>query len=238
MDDMHKLVFEINKIPFPTAKKIILHNIQSLNKHFSHMRNYTRFLDADVICLNETWLCSGQDTSNHTIHGFEFHHSTRKQAYNNEDENPTRLQNSKGGGVAMYLKENKKEKQIVLCSVENIESIAVKFLKENIIIVTVYRPSTLNISDFLKSLKSLVEKIKFLSQNCILVGDFNEDALSNGPIQTFMTNNGFDQIVHFFTIEDGTTLDHVYISNSIQACTERQSIFYSYHEAVAIYFDV
>lgn len=138
----------------------------------------------------------------------------------------------------MYLKENKEEKQIVLCSVENIESIAVKFLKENIIIVTVYRPPTLKISDFLKSLKSLVEKVKLQSQNCILVGDFNEDALSNGPIQTFMTNNGFDQIVHFFTTEGGTALDHVYISNSIQACTERQSTFYSYHEAVAIYFNV
>lgn len=71
-----------------------------------------------------------------------------------------------------------------------------------------------------------------------MVGDFNEDALSNGPIQTFMTNNGFDQIVHFITTEGGTALDHVYISNSMQACTERQSTFYSYHEAVAIYFNV
>lgn len=202
------------------------------------MKSDTRFLDADVICLNETWLCPDQDTNHLTINGFKLHHLTRKQAYNNEDENTTRLQNSKGGGVAMYLKENEEKKQIVLCSVENIESIAVKFLKGNFTIVTVYRPSTLKNSEFLKSLKSLVAEISLHTKNCIFVGDFNEDASSNGPIQTFMKNSGFRQIVHFFTTEGGTALDHVYISNSIQACTERQSTFYSYHEAIAIYFNV
>lgn len=238
MDDMHKLDFDNQQNTFSNGKKIMLHNIQSLNKHFGHMRKDARFLDADVICLNETWLCPDQDTNHLSIDGFKLHHFTRKQAYNNEDENTTRLQNSKGGGVAMYLKENDEKKEIVLCLVDNIESIAVKFPKENIILVTVYRPPTLNISKFLKSLKSLVGKITLQSKNCIFVGDFNEDALSNGPIQSFMTSNGFNQIVHVFTTEGGTALDHVYISNSIQACTERQSTFYSYHEAVAIYFNV
>lgn len=138
----------------------------------------------------------------------------------------------------MYLKENEEKKQIVLCSVENIESIAVKFLKGNFTIVTVSRPSTLKNSEFLKSLKSLVAEILLHTKICIFVGDFNENALSNGPIQTFMKNSGFRQIVHFFTTEGGTALDHVYISNSIQACTEIQSTFYSYHEAIAIYFNV
>lgn len=148
------------------------------------------------------------------------------------------LRNSKGGGVAMYLKQNDIEKQIIHCSVQNIESIAVKFLKENIIVVTVYRPQTLNVLGFLQSLKTLVDKIKLESKACIFVGDFNENVQSNGPIQTLMTNNGFTQLVHYFTTEGGTTLDHVYISNSIQAYIERLPTFYSYHEAVAIHFKV
>lgn len=50
-----------------------------------------------------------------------------------------------------------------------------------------------------------------------------------------MENNGFNQIVHFFITEGGTTLDHVYISNSIQAHTNRRmSTFYTYHKAVVI----
>lgn len=148
------------------------------------------------------------------------------------------LRNSKGGGVAMYLKQNDIEKQIIHCSVQNIESIAVKFLKENIIVVTVYRPQTLNVLGFLQSLKTLVDKIKLESKACIFVGDFNENVQSNGLIQTLMTNNGFTQLVHYFTTEGGTTLDHVYISNSIQAYIERLPTFYSYHEAVAIHFKV
>lgn len=178
------------------------------------------------------------NTCHLAIDGFQLHHLARRESYNNENENTTMLKNSKGGGVAMYLKENDNEKQIIHCSVQNIESIAVKFLKENIIVVTVYRPQTLNVSGFLQTLKILIDKIKLESNACIFVGDFNENVQSNGPIQTLMTNNGFTQLVQFFTTEGGTTLDHVYISNSIQAYTERLSTFYSYHDAVGFHFKV
>lgn len=138
----------------------------------------------------------------------------------------------------MYLKKNEDRKQILRSSVQNIESIAVKFLKENLIIVTVYRPQTLNLSGFLQSLKSLVNEITLQCKTCIFVGDFNEDAKSNGPIETLMKNLGFTQIVQYFTTEGGTTLDHVYISSSVMAYTKKISIFYSYHDVVSIIFNV
>lgn len=238
MNDMQKLIFEIQQNTFLHGRKVIFHNIQSLNKNFNHMKMDKRFLDSDVICLNETWLLPDHNTCHLAIDGFQLHHLARRESYNNENENTTMLKNSKGGGVAMYLKENDNEKQIIHCSVQNIESIAVKFLKENIIVVTVYRPQTLNVSGFLQSLKILIDKIKLESNACIFVGDFNENVQSNGPIQTLMTNNGFTQLVQFFTTEGGTTLDHVYISNSIQAYTERLSTFYSYHDAVGFHFKV
>lgn len=145
------------------SRKVVLHNIQSLNKKYAHMKTDRRFLDADVICLNETWLWPDQNTSHLTIDGFQFHHLARGEAYNNKNENTTLLRNSKGGGVAMYLKENEDDKQIVCCSDQNLESIAVKFLKESITIVTVYRPPTLNVSGFLQSFKSLIDKTKLQS---------------------------------------------------------------------------
>lgn len=86
-----------------------------------------RFLDADVICLNKTWLWADQNTCHLTIDGFQFHHLTRREAYNSDDEHTTLLGNSKGGEVAMYLKENEDRKQMVHSSVQDIESIAVKF---------------------------------------------------------------------------------------------------------------
>lgn len=238
MGDMQKLVFEDVQSTSFYGRKVILHNIQSLNRNFSHMKNDRRFLDADVICLNETWLWPDQNTCHLTIEGFQLHHLARREAYSSDGEHTTLLHESKGGGVAMYFKENEDEKEIVHCSVQNIESIAVKFLKENFIIVTVYRPPTLNISVFLQALKSLVDEITLQCNTCIFVGDLNEDARSNGPIQTFMTNHGFSQIVQYFTTEGGTALDHVYISKSLNAYTKKLSTFYSYHDAVSIFLSV
>lgn len=70
------------------------------------------------------------------------------------------LHNSKGGGVALYLKENDDKKQIIHHSVENIEAIVVKLLKKNIVLVNVYRPPTLNVTVFLQSLKSLLDTVR------------------------------------------------------------------------------
>lgn len=238
MGDMRKLVFEDQQSTSVHERKVILHNIQSLNRNFSHMKNDRRFLDADVICLNETWLWPDQNAGHLTIDGFQLHHLVRREAYNSDGQHTKLLHESKGGGVAMYLKENEDEKKIVQCSVQNIESIAVKFLKENFIIVTVYRPPTLKISVFLQALQSLIDEITLQCNTCIFIGDFNEDAKSNGPIQTFMINHGFSQIVQYFTTEGGTALDHVYISNSVNAYTKKLSTFYSYHDAVCIFLSV
>lgn len=134
----------------------------------------------------------------------------------------------------MYIKENN-ESQIIHHSIENIEGIAVKLLKKNIAIVNVYRPPTLNVTIFLQSLKSLIDTVRLQCDTCIFVGDFNEDTKLFGPIQTFMEYNGFKQIVNFFTTEGGTTLDHVYISDLIEAHTKRFSTFYSYHEGVFLF---
>lgn len=192
-----------------------------------------RFKNADVVCLTETWLRSDQDTTHLRLSGFQFYHLTRMKAYRNSGEHMS-LHNSKGGGVALYLKENDDKKQIIHHSVENTEAIVVKLLKKNIVLVNVYRPPTLNVTVFLLSLKSLLDTVRLQGETCILLGDVNEDAKSNGPIQTFLTKYGFKQIVNFFTTEGGTTLDHVYISNPIEAHTGRFSTFYSYHEAVVL----
>lgn len=101
--------------------------------------------------------------------------------------------------------------------------------------MNVYRPPTLNVTIFLQSLKSLIDTVRLQCKMCIFVGDFNEDTKLSGPIQTFMEHNGFKQIVNFFTTEGGTTLDHVYISDSIEAHTKRFSTFYSYHEGVFLF---
>lgn len=195
-------------------------------------------MEADIICLTETWLLPKQDISHLQLEGFQLHHLSRKEAYNDSNDQVKMLANSKGGGVAIYVQDSNEDKHIVKSSVPNIECIAVKFLREDIIIVTIYRPPMLNVTMFLHCLKSLINSMKDQTKKCIFLGDFNEDIKLKGPIQTFMEENGYRQIVHFFTTEGGTTLDHVYIPNSIQIEAQRLSTFHSYHEAVALYLKI
>lgn len=49
-----------------------------------------------------------------------------------------------------------------------------------------------------------------------------------------MTNKGFKQIVNFITTEGATTLDHVYLSSSINAKVQKIPTYYSYHDALML----
>ena len=214
--------------------KILLHNIQSLNKHFEDLRKDIRFKDVDVICLTETWTRSGQDPSIFNMDGYRFHHVPRGEAYDNSDSQFSQLRKSKGGGVAVYLKDTCGKNFVHAISGKNIEGICVKLLSPDIVLVTIYRPSCLNASTFLMHLRKVINHLMTCDTNLVFVGDFNEDAISGGPITSFMLEHGFQQLVNFFTTEGGTILDHVYVVNSLHAHVQKVSTYYSYHDAVLL----
>ncbi|XP_062621669.1 uncharacterized protein LOC134283235, partial [Saccostrea cucullata] len=107
---------------------LFLHNIQSLNKHFEDLQKDIRYRNADIICLTETWLRSGQNVSSFSIEGFSFHQVARGDAYDDSNGHVLQLRSSKGGGVAVYIKDTGQEN--ILCSlpVKNVEAICVKCL--------------------------------------------------------------------------------------------------------------
>lgn len=80
LNEMAKVIFgDISRTLDSSGKKIILHNIQSLGSHFADLRNDVRFSQADIICLTETWLRSGENTENYALQGFQFHHFPRRK---------------------------------------------------------------------------------------------------------------------------------------------------------------
>ena len=213
---------------------VVLHNIQSLNKHITDLKRDIRFRKADVICLTETWLRSEQNTSAFTLSGFQFHHTAREDSYDCNSTELRKLQTAKGGGVAVYVNENKQEKTVILFSGKNVEGIGVDFVTYNVVLLTVYRPSSYNVSSFLKNLKRMIDLLRSPNRGLVCIGDFNEDAGSTGPIQAFMNDNGLKQIVDFNTTEGATILDHVYISSSLQANVIKIPTYYSYHDALLV----
>ncbi|XP_062567225.1 uncharacterized protein LOC134229488 [Saccostrea cucullata] len=235
--EMPKVCFrEIFETDASDGKKIVLHNIQSLRKHFQDLKNDKRFTEADIICLTETWLRHEENTIQFDIEGFQFNHLPRGEAYDEKNVMNQRLHLSKGGGVGLYLKDEMDCYHIIALSGMNIEAMAVQLLNENIILVTVYRPSLLNVDVFLKNLQRLLDFIWTISPECIVIGDFNEDAKLNGPIQRFMKDKQFRQLVSFNTTEGGTILDHVYVSSALHIEVFHMPTYHSYHEAVLLIF--
>ncbi|XP_062581675.1 uncharacterized protein LOC134243443 [Saccostrea cucullata] len=234
---MEKLVPDqdyLNCYDDQTLKTIVLLNVQSLRAHFLDLKSDTRFLKADLICVTETWLTDNDRIQNFEIDDFKFNHITRKQSYDESMDSFAKLRVSKGGGVGVYKKRNEKALVNVLFQ-KNIEGMAVELCKEDTVIIIVYRPSSLNVSLFLDSLQRVVDFYKVLFSQCLILGDFNEDAQSKGPIQRMLENSGFKQKVNFATTDGNSMLDHVYITDEMEARVEAMSVYYSYHEAVKVY---
>lgn len=168
------------------------------------------------------------------MNGFKFHQMNREDSYDCTNAQFLQLRASKGGGVAVYIKETAMNKIVSLPPVKNVEGISVKCLPEDIVVVTVYRPNSLNVAQFLMQLEKLITYYRSQSKSLVCLGDFNEDATSAGPIQNFMIAQGFKQIVDFKTTEGATILDHVYLSNSLIGKVEKLSTYYSYHDAIIL----
>ena len=82
----------------------------------------------------------------------------------------------------------------------------------------------------------MIEVNESQSSCIVCIGDFNENAHSDGPIQSFMNEQNFNQIVDFNTTEGATILDHVYIRSRalLRANVEKLSTYYSYHDALIL----
>lgn len=109
---------------------------------------------------------------------------------------------SKGGGVGVYLKNNQ-EYDIISLFGMNIEGIAIKIKNEDVLFLCVYRPGSANMTAFLHNLQHVLNFLSTKSANSIIMGDFNEDAKQNGPVQTFFKNKNYRQLVNFSTTEGG-----------------------------------
>ncbi|XP_062609123.1 uncharacterized protein LOC134270887 [Saccostrea cucullata] len=238
--DVKNAVCKMQKLEITTnlaesdCKRIVLHNIQGLPANFKEMKSDTRFQKANVICLTETWL-QEQSSVQFSLQGFRFMHTLRKNSYDKSKELYSKIQNSNGGGVGTYIHDGEEARQIDI-SVPNIEVVAFVF-QENISVFTVYRPSSLIKDFFISSLEQLTNFIKRECENCIILGDFNENAVDDtGTIQKFLNDHGFKQLVTFPTTEGRTIIDHVYVYGLQEYHIDVSLLptYYSYHEAIIV----
>ena len=106
---------------------------------------------------------------------------------------------------------------------------------ENLQVTLIYRSPSVPISILMSVMSSILSQATNSSMKNIILGDFNEDLLSNSDsrLLSLMSNHGFSQLVHSPTTDNGTLLDYVYY-NRPSECHRVNVIdtYYSDHDVV------
>ena len=185
-------------------------NVRSLLAHFADLKRFLEMNDFDIVTLSETWLKSSVDSNNVLIGGFSLVRRDRAD--------------SRGGGVAMYIKNSLK--YVVLENSENLEDvwIALKLKNITVAIGCLYRPPNLNSIFFINEFETTLFNLLPRFDQTVCLGDFNFDLLDvNSPtnirFSDLLAGAGLRQIVNFptrTTLNSSTLLDLVILSDGLQ----------------------
>lgn len=196
---------QINRTFLSYPLPIIFLNIRSMRTNFnSFLTTINNIIEnIKIIILVETNI-NEEETSFYEIHGFESNFINRP--------------NRSGGGIAIYVRNNLTYTNIST-TFSSFESLCIKInTLENITIVAVYRPPSLNVYDFIRELDDILQTIK-RQKTVILLGDINIDLLKQTSVTNsyldVLANNGMKCLFKECTREDlnlnsYTCIDHIF----------------------------
>ena len=182
-DDLISVLKNKNKI-----LKCMSLNIQCLKAKFNQLQIYVDMLNRsnisfDIICIQETWLSDGSDTSMLELDGYSI-----------LTQSPS---SSTHGGLAMYIKQDIKYKELTNeTSPSNIwegQFVQIHFNEAKLTIGNVYRPPrdvVENYKTFTTEFQNCIEK---LNGEALIAGDFNIDLLKIG--EKAVIGEYFDTII-------------------------------------------
>ena len=185
-------------------------NIRSLPKHFKDLKADYKMMQKDLICLQETWLTSQQETD-YVLDEFEAHH----------------LSVGRGKGLVTYSKVPVEERVNLFDEDATFQLITTKV--KGITIISFY------ISPHCSNLETIVDYLsKHKTKKCLLIGDFNFTPQSSNILTRQLKNWNFCQIIQSPTHRDGNIIDHAYISEALSTSTfpDIHYVYYSDHQGI------
>ena len=207
---------------FENVKKIATLNVRSLGNrdgHIADVRADYTLLDADILCLTETWLPNGAVAP--PINGFRCQVASQ----------------GRGKGVAVYVREGVP----VLSTPKSVVRDAFQMIRvdfPDLILIAVYRSPSHTSSEEKKDFIRLLTDVQPLSKPAVVCGDMNIplNTSQGSNILSLMGKKGFKQLVDYPTHIKGNILDHVYVrypkSTSLMPPSYRLHFpYYSDHEA-------
>ena len=215
----------------PKESVCIVHlNVQGLSARsrskYTDLKGDMELQKADVICFTETHYSSENvvdfsDIWEKNGDMFRFDRSGRK-----------------GGGVLIAVSNRFRSKRISLES--HLEAIAIElYCPDRVVVVCIYLSPSVNKKAAVKCVNKLLYDVADLGDKVVIVGDFNEDLLSDGcdkSVYNCLQNCGFKQHVYKATTDYGSLLDHVYTRRFKDVGIDVLDTYYSDHDKVFCFF--
>lgn len=184
-------------------------NVQSLMNKLNEFRQCLAELDHDVVGLTETWLNSNIPDNVCRFHGYSLVRVDRQGG-------------SRGGGVLMLIKNGIRHEVVPVNNLNmSIEQIWIKlFFKSGILVIgAIYRRQEFAHSEFIENLENSLAIASSVSDNVVVIGDFNINTLRKTPLSmkffSLLETVGYTQIIYEPTriTKHSTTLIDLIIVN-------------------------
>ncbi|KAL6455400.1 hypothetical protein MHYP_G00361440 [Metynnis hypsauchen] len=221
--------------PSQSSCKILLHNVQGLTCHLDDIKHDRRYMEADIICMTETWLQSHSASKEVQLAGFMFHSQPRCISYDTSEALFTELKEQQHGGVGVYYREH------INCSIANVPCLNIECVLFSIphldtTAAVLYRPPSYKVSIFHNKLADLITYMNNFSGGKIIMGDFNENYFVAHSVSDIMQYYGFTQVVNEATTENGSLIDHIYMKDVVSEHVNVSVMptYFSYHECVVL----
>jgi hypothetical protein len=210
-----------------TALTISFLNVRSISNKLSDIECDTNLENASILGFCETWLspshASPQIRDDHVVLRCD------------------RTIDNYHGGVMLSIPQNMSLRNVIKINRNGIEILvtALSFNNHHMQIALLYRSPSVSIEYFISVLTYMLNNID-TSLPTIIMGDFNEDLYIHAnhtsqtiQLLTFMSNNGYRQLINTPTTDRGTLIDHIY--SNITSCnivTEVADCYYSDHDVL------
>jgi DNA replication protein DnaC len=172
----------------------------------------------DVLCLSETHLCSWITLHNKFWEDFAVFRKDREKA---------------GGGVLIAVRKHCVAKPILLKETF-LEILGVSITKGNFNgnVYCVYIPPMTNKAIAAEELEKILQDST--ATDCVIMGDINEDLLSNNcsKVEKTLQQIGFCQHIKYPTTIHGSLLDHLYTTDNIDVVAEVCETYISDHDFI------
>ena len=205
-----------------TSVTISFLNVRSIIGKLPDIESDTNLTNASILCFCETWLVPTQELplirEGHTVLKCD------RTVENNH------------GGVLLSLPQHMSHRNVIRINSNGIEVLVTTLLLSDsysLQLALLYRSPSVSLQCLINTLIDLFNQIDPVVPT-ILMGDFNVD-LNEHPTHliTFMSNNGYDQLIDSPTTDRGTSIDHIYCnSNPGNIVTDIADCYYSDHDTL------